>query len=231
MYGPAGSEQAVRKMMMLDEAPKWHIYLVAGVASTPTIFDECKRELKHRFHEAGRDPVIRELLPYGDHTQSMVRQIIQVGVDLTRFWISHRPGGRAVAAQVRELSAGHPVLFIGHSGGGVAAYRAALLLNREGILPDCRIIQVGSPKTPIRRDLREKVSYFQAVDEDGILKDPITRLGSWGGWSRNKLGVPFWNRLKHAPGHLGTITVLGGHPHYFRSKEPYLHPQRGSNLS
>jgi len=218
-------------MMILDQIAEWHIYLIAGVASTPHIFDECKRELKQRFLDAGRDPVIRELLPYGDHTQSIFRQVLEVGRDLSRLGAAYRPGGRAVAEQVSRLSAGHPVLLIGHSGGGVAAYQAAISLSAEGIIPDCRIIQVGSPRMPIRSDFRRKVSYFRAVDENGKLKDPITRLGSWGGWSRSRLGVLYWNRLKHAPGHIGTITVLGGHPHYFRSKEPYWHPQRGSNLS
>lgn len=208
----------------------WDIYLLAGVGSTPGIFSDCKRELEQRFGQSGRQPVIRELFPYGDHTQKLYRQLLEVRGDLSRLRGAGQFGGRAAAQQVMRLSVGRPVLFIGHSGGGVAAYRAAAMLHREDVIPDFRVIQVGSPRVTIQPDYRDKVSYYIAVDEKGKVKDPITRLGSWGGWSRNRLGLWSWNKLKYAPGHIGTITVLGGHPHYFRNREPFVHPELGSNL-
>lgn len=210
--------------------PEWDIYLLAGIGSTPSIFKECKRELRERFRQAGRDPVIRELFPYGDHTHRLWRQIVEVGADLLRIHGSWRSGGREAAAEVRRLSAGRPVLFIGHSGGCVASYHAAVKLMNERTIPDFRIVQVGSPKVPIRPEYREKVSYFAAMDERGKLRDPITLLGSWSGWSRNRRGFWYWNRRKYAPGFVGDIRMIGGHEHYFRTDELYVHPTRGSNL-
>lgn len=218
-------------MSQAGSASEWDIYLLAGIGSTPAIFDECIRELKTRFGKAGRDPVIRQLLPYGDHTQKLWRQVLEVAADLVRIHGAWRSGGRETAGQVRQFSSGRRVLFIGHSGGGVAAYHAAAMLSGEKAITDFRIVQVGSPKVPIRIPFRSKVSYFVAVDEKGNLRDPVARLGSWSGWSRGRLGMFYWNRLKYAPGFIGTIPVLGGHEHYFRNDSRYTHPERGSNLS
>ncbi|MDB4868042.1 MAG: hypothetical protein JWR03_2375 [Cohnella sp.] len=211
-------------------ASEWDIYLLAGVGSSRNMFSECKRELLFRFLEAGREPVIHELFPYGDQTQRLIRQLLEVSADLVglRGWL--RSGGRDAAEQVSKRSRGHPVLFIGHSGGCVAAYQAAIMMTHDGVIPDFRIVQVGSPKVPIRPEHRDKVSYFLAVNENGVRVDPITRLGRWGGWSRNGQGKRYWDKSKYAPGHVGTITVLGGHEHYFRNDELYIHPERGSNL-
>lgn len=219
-------------MTKADNGSEWDIYLLAGVGSTTAIFRECKRELQIRFRQAGREPVIRELLPYGDNTQNLLRQILKVGTDLVRMRVPGRwrSGGKEAAGQIRTFSPGRKVLLIGHSGGGVAAYQAGVILSVEGSISDCRIVQVGSPKVPIRHLSRDCVSYFVAVDENGVRVDPVTRLGSWGGWCRSERGV-YWDRFKYAPGHIGTITVIGGHQHYFRNNEPYIHPVRGSNLS
>jgi hypothetical protein len=218
-------------MSKVDPVPEWDIYLLAGVGSSQSLFNACKRELRERFRAEGREPVIRELFPYGDQTQRLLRQVLEVGADLVglRGWM--RSGGKDAAEQVRTLSAGRPVLFIGHSGGCVAAYQAAVMLMQEGVVPDFRIVQVGSPKVPIRDRDRDKVSYFVAVNEDGKRVDPITRLGRWGGWARTNRGWWYWDKCKYAPGHVGTIMVLGGHEHYFRNDELYTHPQRGSNLA
>jgi hypothetical protein len=218
-------------MSTANTASEWEIYLLAGVGSTPSLFNECKRELRERFKAAGREPVIRELFPYGDHTHKIWRQVLEVGADLARLRGSWRSGGKAAAEEVRRLSAGRPVLFIGHSGGCVAAYHAAVKLLGDGVIPDFRIVQVGSPKVPIRAAYRDKVSYFVAVGESGKRRDPITLLGSWSGWSRSPRGVWYWNKMKYAPGFVGNIVVLGGHEHYFRNDEKYIHPMRGSNLS
>ncbi|TYP79463.1 hypothetical protein [Paenibacillus methanolicus] len=208
----------------------WDVYLLAGIGSTRAFFTDCKAELAARLSRAGKEPAIRELFPYGDQTQSMVRQIYDVHGDLSRVR-SARLGGRSAAQQVRERSLGKPVLLIGHSGGGVAAYQAASMLADEGDIPDFRVVQLGSPRVPIRQEHKSRVSYFYAVDEALKYRDPITRIGTWGGWSRSKLGLLYWDRRKYAPAQVATLTLLGGHPHYFRSRAPYVHHERGSNLS
>ncbi|MFB9328596.1 hypothetical protein ACFFSY_21895 [Paenibacillus aurantiacus] len=217
---------------MLEKAitEDWDVYLLAGIGSTRAFFTDCKAELTARLARIGLAPAIRELFPYGDQTQSMVRQIYDVHGDLSRIR-SARLGGRSAAQQVKERSLGKPVLLIGHSGGGVAAYQAASILADEGAIPDFRVVQLGSPKVPIRQEHKSRVHYFFAVDEALKYRDPITRIGTWGGWKRNKLGLLYWDRRKYAPGHIATVTLLGGHPHYFRSRAPYVHHERGSNLS
>lgn len=208
----------------------WDVYLLAGIGSTRAFFTDCKAELAARLARSGQEPAIRELFPYGDQTQSMVRQIYDVHGDLSRVR-SARLGGRSAAQQVRERSLGKPVLLIGHSGGGVAAYQAASMLADEGDIPDFRVVQLGSPKVPIRQEHKSRVSYYFAVDEAKKYRDPITRIGTWGGWSRGKLGLLYWDRRKYAPGQVAEVTLLGGHPHYFRSRAPFVHQERGSNLS
>ena len=210
--------------------PEWDIYLLAGIGSSPSSFAECKRELVKRLEGAGRRPAIRELFPYGDHTNKLWRQALVVGADLARLHGAWRSGGAEAAAEIRRHSAGAPILFIGHSGGSVAAYKAAVELMDERTIPDFRIIQIGSPKVPIRAVYREKVSYYVAVNENRLRTDPVTLLGSWSGWSRSTTGSWFWDKRKYAPGFIGEIMTLGGHEHYFRNDEQYIHPVRGSNL-
>ncbi|SDW13458.1 hypothetical protein [Paenibacillus sp. CF384] len=216
--------------MQADVTLDWDVYLLAGVGSSRTIFAECVKELQHRYAEAGKASSIRELFPYGDHTHNFFQQLLKVRKDLYRFRRAVQFGARAVAGQVRKQSAGKPVLFIGHSGGGVAAYQAAVMLHKEGVIPDWRVVQVGSPKMPIAADYISKVHYVVAVNEKGACADLITRLGSWGGISRNRYGMWYWNRAKYAPKHIIPLPLIGGHQHYFRKEAPYIHPERGSNL-
>ncbi|BBH20655.1 hypothetical protein Back11_20000 [Paenibacillus baekrokdamisoli] len=217
-------------MINVESPFDWDIFLLAGVGSTPAIFNDCKRELQQRFHEIDRDPVIYSLFPYGDHTQALWRQLLVVRKDLSRLSKAVMSGAKVVAEQVRQLSTGRPALFIGHSAGGIAAYQAAVMLSMHGDIPDFRVVQVGSPKLPIPSEFSHQVSYFHSVDEHGKSNDPITRIGSWGGWNRNRLGLLYWDRSKYAPGFVKTITVIGGHANYFRDRDPFIHPVRGSNL-
>jgi pimeloyl-ACP methyl ester carboxylesterase len=171
------------------------------------------------------------LFPYGDHTHNVWRQLFEVGADLVRLPGRRRSGGREAAEEIRRRSAGKPVLLIGHSGGGVAAYQAAVRLMEESVVPDFRVVQVGCPKVPIRAEYREKVSYFTAVDDKGRMRDPVTMLGSWSGIRRDSRGVPRWDRRKYAPGYIGRVEIVGGHEHYFRNDADCVHPVRGANLT
>lgn len=209
---------------------EWDIYLLAGVRSAPTCFKACAQQLRQRFATVGKTPVIRELFPYGDHSQKVWRQLFEVGADLARLRGIWRSGGRETAKAIRRWSSGAPVLLIGHSGGGVAAYCAAVKMMDERVIPDFRIIQVGSPKVPIRPAYRHKVSYYSAVDDNGVCIDPITRLGSWSGLTWNRRRGWRWDNQKYAPAFRSQIAVVGGHAHYFLNEAPYIHPVRGTNL-
>lgn len=208
------------------------IYLLAGVRTWPSFLQPFGSRLTERFQQEGcRDATVRIVYPYGDYTRGLLRQIREVKRDLSGrkpggAWI----GGMAAAHAVRLGSAANrSVLLIGHSGGGVAACNAARLLLREGAVAHCRVVQIGSPKVRIHPDMRGLVGYFYSVDARGRRSDTVTRLGGWGGFRLTAGGWPVWDRRLHAPGHIGTIRIVGGHPDYFRSGPPFMLGQE-SNL-
>ncbi|AJY75649.1 hypothetical protein VN24_15130 [Paenibacillus beijingensis] len=209
-----------------------HIYLLAGVKTTLSAFFECRKKLENLFAQDGRQTTIHVLFPYGDYTRNLWRQLWEVRSDFNSWLLPWRIGGRAAAEAIRTSRAEGQVLIIGHSGGGVAAYQAVRMLQRQGALEntDIRIVQIGSPKIPIEPLLRERVAYFHAVDDSGRLSDPISRIGSWGGWSAGKRSLPRWNQRKYAPGFVKGIPVIGGHANYFRHTAPYVDAQSICNL-
>lgn len=220
--------------MTADTGPgkRLDIYLIAGVATALSSFFECRKKLERLFAQDGKQTTIHVLFPYGDYTRNVWRQIWEVRSDFNSWLLPWRIGGRAAAEAVRASRQAEQVLMIGHSGGGVAAYQAARLLLRNGDIEggNLRIAQIGSPKIPIEPHLRDRVAYFHAVDGDGRLSDPVSRIGSWGGWSAGKRSLPRWNRRKYAPGLVKGITVIGGHENYFRHTAPYVDGQSVCNL-
>ncbi|CAM4454590.1 alpha/beta hydrolase family protein [Paenibacillus tarimensis] len=214
--------------MTMDRTDHDHldIYLLAGVATRPGFFADCQQILDRLCRSSWEEVRIQVVYPYGDYTRSLLRQIHEVRQDLFRRNRLRRPGGGQAAAEpVRLTSAGRSVLLIGHSGGGVAAYHAGKMLLEEGIVSDCRMVQVGAPKVRIEPAYRDKVSYFYAVDGSGKVNDPVTRIGSWGGFRTGRYGVPVWDALRYAPGHIGSIQVVGGHADYFRARPPFIKDQ------
>lgn len=206
------------------------IYLLAGVATSNTLFNECKIKLEKLFQFDGETPSIHVLLPYGDASRSLVRQVLEVRSDLSNRITAGRIGGQIAMNQIKETLTSDRALLIGHSGGGAAAYQAAKMLHEKDELKDFRIVQIGSPRTPIEPELQERVSYFHSIDRLGKLNDPISRIGSWGGWSRSGYLMPRWNRLKYAPGYVEGIPTLGGHADYFRHTQPYMDDEAVCNL-
>ncbi|MUT68443.1 hypothetical protein [Paenibacillus sp. NEAU-GSW1] len=209
------------------------VYLLAGVATTQTAFNECKEKLDKLFRADGLDPFIHILHPYGDASRNLYRQIVEVGSDLSNRIGIGRVGGRAAFRKIMEniRDKDEPMLLIGHSGGGVAAYQAGRMLHNQKLSRNYRIVQVGSPRVPIQPDMQERVCYFHSVDSDGKPNDPITRIGSWGGWIADKgSAVPRWNRMKYAPVKVEGIPTIGGHAHYFRGNHPYIDQDSICNL-
>jgi hypothetical protein len=201
----------------------YDIYLLAGVATRPGFFTDCERRLTELCSEQGwAGSGIHILYPYGDYSRSLARQIHEVRRDLLRRRKRYI-GGTAAAGEVRTAASGRQIVLIGHSGGGVAAYHAGRLLLEEGVVPDCRIVQIGSPRVRIAEEHRDKVSYFYAVNGEGKRNDRVTRLGSWGGFRRSSYGVPVWDSYRYAPGHIDAIPVVGGHADYFRGCAPFVH--------
>ncbi|WP_036711642.1 hypothetical protein [Paenibacillus pinihumi] len=208
------------------------IYLLAGIATAPHFFGRCCDMIAQVARKAGWEPVVEAIFPYGDDSRSILSQVREVSGDLPHRISITRKGGRIAASHIRNSYSGEPLVLIGHSGGGAAAYQAVRILSREKRLDQdkCRIVQIGSPKVPIVPELRHHVYYIHAVDGEGRAKDPITRLGSWGGWSAGRFRLPGWNARKYAPAHIEGIHLLGGHTDYLRHDLPFIDEQQMSNM-
>jgi len=218
--------------MMSPVSPQTiHIYLLAGVATAESIFHMCEQKLEKICHEQGLEPVIKSVFPYGNNSRSVVRQVFEVRSDLSNRMKAGRIGGQLAYKTIKESYRGGRLLLIGHSGGGAAAYQAVKLLHEEGTKEDdFRVVQVGSPRTPIQRNYQKHVGYFHAIDGAGRMIDPISRIGSWGGWRLSKYAVPSWDSFKYAPGYIEGLPTIGGHADYFRHSDPYLDEAKVCNL-
>lgn len=215
---------------MAAKTSSLHVYLLAGVKTSPSVFHACSKKLDEELKNRGMKPAIHVLFPYGDANRSLLRQVMEVRSDLSNRMNAGRVGGRKVWNSIKDSFTGDRMLLIGHSGGGAAAYQAARLLKEADSAIDLRVVQVGSPKTPIVPEMQENVSYFHSVDTLGKLNDPISKIGSWGGWTSYKRTVPVWNRHKYAPGYVEGIPVMGGHADYFRHEHPYIDQEMICNL-
>ncbi|ALS26497.1 alpha/beta hydrolase [Paenibacillus sp. 32O-W] len=216
--------------MTAGTAPLLNIYLLAGVKTQVASFAECCRKLDALFREEGREPRIFVLMPYGDYTRRLLRQLSEVSTDVPYRSVLGRVGGRTAADFIRSTYRFGPLLLIGHSGGGAAAYQAARMLPDVSRRGDVRIVQIGSPKVPIDPSFRDRVGYFYAIDPDGRTADRISRLGSWGGWRRGRYALPRWDRMKFAPGLVEGLPVMGGHADYFRHEPDFTDADSICNL-
>lgn len=217
--------------MTAKENNKLHVYLLAGVKTSTSIFTACMNKLSDRLSADGVEATIDVLLPYGDMSRNLVRQLIEVRSDLSNGRLARRIGGKYAFSKIKSsLPEGRRLLLIGHSGGGAAAYQAARMLDVECKQTDFRIVQIGSPRIPILPKLQQKVSYFHAVDQSGKGIDPICRLGSWGGWNKGEHHMIRWNARKYSPGHVEGVPTMGGHADYFRNEHPFIDQNAICNL-
>ncbi|GIP41118.1 hypothetical protein J31TS4_43980 [Paenibacillus sp. J31TS4] len=186
-----------------------HVFFVAGIGTwqAGNMFGRAMEDLCARYRTAGIERVsTADLYPYGTMDEVpkekarsyLYKQVWEVGKDLYKRYDRTR-GGQAVHRAVAEScprEEGADLVLIGHSGGGVAAYNAALLLADDGY-PLPWVVQVGSPYRPVRRSWRSRVFHLRQAG----------RIGDWVTWS----GWPFLRRFARAV----DVPILGGHPFYF----------------
>jgi hypothetical protein len=210
------------------------LHTLAGFATSPNFLSEFQSRLADRIQlETGLTVAPRMLYPYGDWTRNKVSQawLIRRDLRLSPDRYMRSIGGQYVlkALQHEDNGAVKPcVILIGHSGGGVAALHGAKLYFDSS--PESRsiVIQMGAPKCPVPLSLRECVAYYYITRPKENYRDPITKLGTWGGWGRRHRGWPSWNSFCYSPGHIEGLPLAGGHPDYYRS---YLALEGGkSNL-
>jgi hypothetical protein len=211
----------------------YSVFLVAGIATTPSFFADLRAELDQLYKKSGAKVDIGILFPYGDFRMNRIRQINMIRMDLRHSFsnVQRCIGGRQARDMIRESFNGGGIVIIGHSGGGVSGYDAGRMLQQMGGFPIHQMIQIGSPKVRISAEFREQVVYLRAQKQSKAV-DLITQLGSWGGidYSRRTL-IPYWNSRKYAPLYIENIELLGGHADYFRRADPYVDRNGKSNLS
>lgn len=217
------------------EAGKAAVFAAAGVYTSPTFMEDILATAVTLLENNTTLQVVRSGLtfPYGDWSCGLLKQIRQVRRDMSlrRGTFERSIGGRSLIGSFGDLSGVDALLLIGHSGGGVAAVQAASLLGGPLSGLDVHIVQIGCPRFAVPPELTARVRYLYAVHPaTGATKDPICRIGSWGGWERSGLGVPRWNPLKFAPGERTPVPIIGGHADYFRNRPPFRDEDGRTNL-
>jgi pimeloyl-ACP methyl ester carboxylesterase len=183
------------------------VFFLSGIGTwqSGNMFGPAMADIAERYTVAGyRSVFIRDLYPYGtldgipQHRlrNFLVSQIVKVNRDL---FANHRAneGGRFVYREIlRNLESDRSgIVLIGHSGGGIAAYKAARLLEDDGISVE-KVIMVGSPVPVVARNWEERVRFLR-------------KAGRFGDWI-TLLGKP---RLRTLPDE--EVRIVGGHTHYF----------------
>ncbi|NMO98043.1 alpha/beta hydrolase [Paenibacillus lemnae] len=161
-----------------EESCHTTICFIAGVVTYRNNFEAAAREMSKQFPKVK----ILTIFPYGTangtNRSSFLRllgsQLTQAGYDIN---LSQSKRVRVVSELIRKHSpTGNRLILIGHSAGGVIAYRSGLLLEEKYKLSPAQIFAVGSPKFPLKDiPFNQRFTYIT-----GQSLDRITRIGRWG---------------------------------------------------
>lgn len=218
-------------------------YFAAGVATTPMFMERLREGVHRALTDRGASVRSGLVFPYGDRERSLWTQLREVGRDMRLRYgrIATSIGGNRLMESLERMGGARSsarTLLIGHSAGGVAAVQAAemLLARSEGRGPAPLVVMIGSPRCRIPERLRDSVLYVYAekpAARGSVTRpaDPITRLGTFGGWRAGKFYVPRWIMDKHGPQHHHGVRIIGKHPDYFREEPPYVNDLGLSNLT
>ena len=211
-----------------------HIFLLAGVQTKDSAFNTLTKRLNELCAKKDIQTSIQMLYPYGDYTRKLWKQVLDICIDFNFVTKRAGLGGQRINQQLEKstINQDSKFLLIGHSGGGVAAYRWARFLHYhyQLDLDQLRVVQIGSPKIRVSPHFQKQLAYIQAVDEQGMPKDPITKIGYWGGLHLNNVDKKGWNSQKYAPSNVHSIPLIGGHADYFRVNPPFVDVNQQSNL-
>ncbi|RUT35753.1 alpha/beta hydrolase [Paenibacillus zeisoli] len=149
----------------------------AGVLTYRDNFEDAANEIAKRY----RNAKIVVIFPYGtaNGTKSsslirlLVRQLAEVGYDLARD-LSRRVIKASQIIHEHIADADH-VILIGHSAGGVMAYRTGLFLEKEYGDDRAQIFAVGSPKFFLK-DIPYNSRFTYITGQN---PDRITQIGRW----------------------------------------------------
>lgn len=149
----------------------------AGVLTYLDNFEDAASEIAKKY----RNAKIIVIFPYGTANGTsganlyglLARQLAKVSYDLVRD-LSKRV--RQAGQIIREQLAGaEHLILVGHSAGGVIAYRTGLYLEKEYGIQQTQIFAVGCPKFFLRDiPYNQRFTYIT-----GQNPDKITQIGSW----------------------------------------------------
>ncbi|WP_422656772.1 thioesterase domain-containing protein [Paenibacillus sp. EC2-1] len=153
------------------------VYFFAGILTYRNNFEAAAREIALRYANVKIVTIFPYGMANGKKGSSLIRlltkQLSQVGYDLTRD-----RSRRVISATqiIREhIEDAENILFIGHSAGGVIAYRTGLLLEEKYGVGRAQIFAIGCPKFYLKDiPYNDRFTYIT-----GQNSDRITRIGSW----------------------------------------------------
>lgn len=163
------------------------VVFVGGMLTFSSYFDDTMIKLKNKYASIGKTVNFKTVFPYGnaDNTsgpQDLVTlgsiQLVKIKLDLDNSFLAVGGTKTAAVAKEAQTAAGGKLILIGHSGGGIAAYRAAQKLRSQSTsLLVQEIVNVGSPRTAIESYWQNRFTYVVA---DCFWGDPNTAYGTRG---------------------------------------------------
>lgn len=153
------------------------VCFIAGVLTYRNNFEAAAKEIAKRY------PLVKVMMifPYGmadgtnkySLTRLLARQLVEAGYDLAHG--QSRRVDTITNMILEQGAASKQLILIGHSAGGVIAYRTGLLLDKIYGFQEVQAFAVGSPKFYLKEiPYNKRFTYIT-----GQSPDRITRIGSW----------------------------------------------------
>lgn len=153
------------------------VCFIAGILTYQNNFEAAASEIARRYRDAKNLVIFPYGMANGKEGSALIRllsrQLTQAGYDLARQQ-SRRVISTAEIIREHAIGAKHLIL-IGHSAGGVIAYRTGLYLERNYDIQGIQVFTVGCPKFYLKDiPFNDRFTYIT-----GQNRDRITQIGAW----------------------------------------------------
>jgi len=153
------------------------VCFIAGILTYRNNFEDAASEIAKRYRHAK----IVMMFPYGmangkqgsSLIRLLTRQLTQAGYDLARDQSRRvKEASQIIRAHAADVER---IILIGHSAGGVIAYRTGLDMQEHFGIQQVRVFAVGCPKFYLKNiPYNEGFTYITGQNQDRI-----TQIGSW----------------------------------------------------